>query len=94
MRNDFGFIPQYTAEEALREFGGENKMTKYMPESMTKRQEEDRLRDVIERRKRTREREALPPETKRKSTRKPKAAPEPVQEPLEPLLMEEGTNND
>jgi UDP-glucose 4-epimerase len=55
MREDLGFVPHYTAEEALREFAGEQRLQRYMPESAALAYDEERLRDTIERRKRSRE---------------------------------------
>jgi UDP-glucose 4-epimerase len=55
MREDLGFVPRYTAEEALREFAGEQRLRRYMPESAALAYDEERLRDTIERRKRSRE---------------------------------------
>jgi UDP-glucose 4-epimerase len=55
MREDLGFVPGYTAEEALREFAGEQRLRRYMPESAALAYDEERLRDTIERRKRSRE---------------------------------------
>ncbi len=55
MRSVLGFTPQYTAEEALREFAGQQRLRQYMPESMTRAHDEERLRHTIERRRRARE---------------------------------------
>jgi UDP-glucose 4-epimerase len=55
MREDLGFTPRYTAEEALREFAGEQRLRHYMPESAALAYDEERLRDTLERRKRSRE---------------------------------------
>ena len=54
MRSEFGFVPQYTAEEALREFAGEQRMRNYVPESAALAYDEERLRDTLERRRRAR----------------------------------------
>jgi UDP-glucose 4-epimerase len=62
MREDLGFIPRYTAEEALREFAGEQRLRRYMPESATLAYDEERLRDTIERRKRLRQIDSGSPE--------------------------------
>ncbi|MGD2207440.1 MAG: SDR family oxidoreductase [Anaerolineae bacterium] len=51
MREELGFQPRYTAEEALREFSARNRL----PRSARPARGEDRLRDVIERRHRARE---------------------------------------
>jgi UDP-glucose 4-epimerase len=58
MHEGLGFEPRYTAEEALREFAGEQRLRRYMPESAAMSYDEERLRDTIERRRRAREREA------------------------------------
>jgi hypothetical protein len=55
MREELGFSPQYTMEEALREFAGEQRLRRYMPESAALAYDEERLRDTIERRRRARE---------------------------------------
>lgn len=55
MREKLGFSPVYTAEEALREFAGKQRLRRYMPESRSLVYEEERLRDTLERRKRMRE---------------------------------------
>jgi UDP-glucose 4-epimerase len=54
MRTELGFVPQYTAEEALREFAAQQRLRQYLPESLAMAFEEERLRDTIERRRRTR----------------------------------------
>jgi UDP-glucose 4-epimerase len=58
MREELGFVPHYTAEEALREFAGEQRMRRYKPDLADLTFDEERLRDTIERRRRMREREA------------------------------------
>lgn len=55
MHNGLGFTPQYTAEEALREVAGEQRLRGYMPESVALAYDEERLRDTLERRRRARE---------------------------------------
>jgi UDP-glucose 4-epimerase len=55
MRDELGFVPHYTAEEALREFAGEQRLRRYMPESAALAYDEERLRDTLERRRRARE---------------------------------------
>jgi UDP-glucose 4-epimerase len=62
MRNELGFVPQYTAEEALREFAGEQRLRRYMPESAVLAYDEERLRDTLERRRRAREIDNSSPE--------------------------------
>lgn len=55
MRQSLEFFPVYTAEEALREYAGELRTRKYMPEEVDLAYDEERLRDTIERRRRSRE---------------------------------------
>lgn len=55
MREEFGYNPVYTAEEALREFAGHLRLRKYKPDSIDLAYDEERLRDTIERRGRLRE---------------------------------------
>jgi UDP-glucose 4-epimerase len=57
MRNELNFEPRYTAEETVREFAGWHRTGLYQTESARKTHEEKRLRDVIERRRRVRERQ-------------------------------------
>jgi UDP-glucose 4-epimerase len=57
MRQELEFAPRYTAEEALREFAGLQRLRRYMPESAALAYDEERLRDTIERRRRSRERQ-------------------------------------
>jgi UDP-glucose 4-epimerase len=58
MRTELGFEPRYTAEETVREFAGWYRTGLYQTESARKTHDEQRLRDVIERRRRVRERRA------------------------------------
>ena len=58
MREEMQFEPHYTAEEALREFAGIQRVSRYMAAPATLKYDEDRLRDTIERRRRIREMEA------------------------------------
>jgi UDP-glucose 4-epimerase len=58
MREELGFIPAYTAGEALREFAGQLRLKKYKPENPDLTFDEERLRDTIERRRRLREQRA------------------------------------
>jgi UDP-glucose 4-epimerase len=60
MQEKLCFFPRYTAEETLREFAGQQRLRRYMPESAALAYDEERLRDTIERRRRSRERQALP----------------------------------
>ncbi len=57
MREELGFLPAYTAAEALREFVGEQRIAEgtVQPEDLA--YDEQRLRDIIERRRRIRLRE-------------------------------------
>jgi UDP-glucose 4-epimerase len=54
MHTTLGFIPQYTAEESLREFAGMHRSGRLLPESRSLTLDEERLRDTIERRRRIR----------------------------------------
>ncbi|MCZ7575181.1 MAG: NAD-dependent epimerase/dehydratase family protein [Ardenticatenaceae bacterium] len=54
MRTSLGFSPRYTADEALREFAGQQRLRRYLPESATRLYDEERLRDTIARRRRAR----------------------------------------
>jgi UDP-glucose 4-epimerase len=58
MRADFGFEPRHTAEETLREFAERYRLGRYLMGSATIARGEERLRDIIEQRRRSREREA------------------------------------
>lgn len=55
MHEKLGFRAVYTAEEALREFAGKQRLRRYIPESKSLAYDEERLRDTLERRKRIRE---------------------------------------
>jgi UDP-glucose 4-epimerase len=69
MKSELRFTPHYTAEEALREFATQNRLRRYMPEALSREQEEERLRDTLERRRRARQAAAK----KEKAPRKRKA---------------------
>lgn len=56
MRTLLKFAPQYTADEALREFAAEQRLREYTPEAPTRAYDEERLRDTLERRARLRAR--------------------------------------
>ena len=63
MREEMGFTPHYTAEEAVREFAGYQRMAGYMPEAASLAYDEERLRDTLERRRRSHlHKPAAPPE--------------------------------
>jgi UDP-glucose 4-epimerase len=68
MRDELGFIPHYTAEEALREFAGYQRMACYKPESATLAYDEERLRDTIERRRRAQDAATAPERNGNKQT--------------------------
>jgi UDP-glucose 4-epimerase len=53
----FGFTPRYSAEETLREFAGQQRTRRHVPEAAALAYDEERLRDTIERRRRAREEE-------------------------------------
>jgi UDP-glucose 4-epimerase len=57
MRDKLGFTPRYTAAEALREFAGQQRLNRYLPDTAAMAYDTERLRDTIERRRRARERE-------------------------------------
>jgi hypothetical protein len=73
MRSELRFTPQYTAEEALREFATQNRLRRYMPESLSREQEAERLRDTIERRRRAREAAASQEKAPKKHTTRAQA---------------------
>ncbi len=77
MREELEFTPQYTADEALREFAAQQRLRQYLPEESALAFDEQRLRDTIERRKRARQLAlAMPaPKPSRRRTRRPKAEP-------------------
>lgn len=54
MTAELGFTPRYTSEEAVREFAGNQRLSRYLPESAALAYDEERLRDTIERRARAR----------------------------------------
>jgi UDP-glucose 4-epimerase len=60
MRDELGFEPRYTAEETLREFAERNRLIRYRSGSVSLAHEEERLHDIIERRRRAREQLAQP----------------------------------
>lgn len=60
MREELGFTPRYTAEEVLREFAGQQRLRRYMPDSAALAYDEERLRDTLERRRRARRRDMAP----------------------------------
>lgn len=53
MREEMGFMPHYTSEEALREFAGYQRTSIYKRDTTNMEYDVERLRDTIERRKRT-----------------------------------------
>jgi UDP-glucose 4-epimerase len=55
MRDEMGFIPQYTAVEALREFASQQRLGKYKPDEPVSAKDEELLRDIMERRRRMKE---------------------------------------
>jgi UDP-glucose 4-epimerase len=56
MQDELCFTPHYTAEEALREFAGSQRLAPYLQEKRELEYDEKRLRDTIERRRRAYER--------------------------------------
>ena len=57
MREVLCFTPHYTADEALREFAGRHRLSRYRSDSAALSYDEVRLRDTIERRRRARSRQ-------------------------------------
>jgi UDP-glucose 4-epimerase len=57
MREELEFEPRFTAEEALREFAEQHRMAPYLSGSARLAHAEERLRDIIEQRRRARERQ-------------------------------------
>ncbi len=68
MREELGFTPRYTAEEALREFGVQQHMRRYMPEKTSLAYDEEPLRATLERRRRA---QARPPRRGRQAAAQP-----------------------
>ena len=58
MREELGFEPSYTAEEALREFAETERTRSFRLDSGAVGRTEQRMRDILEQRRRAREREA------------------------------------
>jgi UDP-glucose 4-epimerase len=58
MQAELGFVPRYTAEDALREFAEHQRLDRYASGSPGLARDEERLREVIEQRRRARERQA------------------------------------
>lgn len=61
MREVMGFVPQYTAEEALREFAGQQRLGKYKSQEPVSAKDEELLKDTLERRRRMKEQQAATP---------------------------------
>jgi UDP-glucose 4-epimerase len=55
MREVMGFVPQYTAEEALREFASQLRLGKYKSDEPVSAKDEELLMDIMERRRRMKE---------------------------------------
>ena len=75
MRSELGFVPQYTAEEALREFAAQQRLRKYLPESVARAYDEERLHDTIERRRRARTLDSEPAAPRSRGRASGKRAP-------------------
>jgi UDP-glucose 4-epimerase len=60
MREELRFVPQYTAEEALREFAAQQRLGKYKPQEPVSARDEELLRDTLERRRRVKEQQVSP----------------------------------
>jgi hypothetical protein len=61
MREELGFVPQYTAEEALREFAGQQRLGRYKSRDPVSAKDEELLKDTLERRRRMKEQQAVTP---------------------------------
>lgn len=103
MREEMRFAPQYTGPEALREFASRNRPRQVPTEANRQQQEENLLRDTIERRRRARERTDekpnLPgtPETevtpkKRRTSRTKAVAAQPEMPEVTALITENGAS--
>jgi UDP-glucose 4-epimerase len=93
MHTALKFVPHYTAEETLREFASQQRLRRYVPESLARAFEEERLRDTIERRRRAREQAASEAERpRRRSVRRRKKAQPAVE--LNETSHEEALNHD
>jgi UDP-glucose 4-epimerase len=53
MGDEFGFLPQFSAEEALHEFAGHLRMNRFEKDEDSLEYDKERLRDTIDRRKRS-----------------------------------------
>ncbi len=62
MKDILGYEPAYTSEEALREFASKQRVSQFKPGSARLALDEERLRDTMERRRRSRERNTTIPE--------------------------------
>ncbi len=60
MRTELEFTPQYTAQETLREFAAQQRLHQYLPETVAREYDKDRLRDTIERRRRAHKQKPRP----------------------------------
>ena len=60
MRAELGLTPRYTADETLREFAAQLRLGRYRSGAVSLAQDEERMREVIERRSRIREDQAPP----------------------------------
>lgn len=96
MRKELQFVPQYTAEEALREFASQQRLRRYLPESLARAYDEERLRDTLERRRRARSTGVLRDKPADGRRRRSKGQPieQPPSEPAELVeAVEENSNN-
>jgi hypothetical protein len=78
------FVPQYTADETLREFAAEQRLRHYTPEESSRAVDEERLRDTLERRARLRAR-GKARKTANRRTARPAAAPDVLEPDLTSL---------
>lgn len=62
MREELGFLPQYTMEEAIKEFAGQKRTSQYRQTEDAREFDEDRLRHTLERRQRQKEQRVAQPQ--------------------------------
>jgi len=60
MREELGFVPRYTADETLRQFAARLRLGRYRTGSVSLAQDEVQMRELIERRRRSRARQNRP----------------------------------
>jgi hypothetical protein len=55
MRHDMGYAPRYSAEETVREYVAQTQSGGYEPDAVSLAQDEENLKEIIERRKHSRD---------------------------------------